>query len=83
MPAISYDQQVKNYEMAHDKKMMEMAYAIKPYQAKRLAECGFTKERLEELYKTKYAGFDTTLHKNGVNSKPLREKILFTLGAFK
>lgn len=64
--------------MAWDKKMMQVTYGIKTYQAKRLAECGLSTDTLEELYKAANTDgeFHRVLREKGVKSKMLRENLL-------
>lgn len=78
MPVKSYHEQLENYEMARDKRMMKVMYSIKPQQAERLAECGFSTDTLEQHYKAANTDdeFDMVLRKKGVNSKMLRGNLL-------
>ena len=79
MPTKSLDEQLKDYEMAYDKRMLQVMYDITPQQAMRLVECGLSSGRLEELYKAE-SDFDAAVHRMGVNSEALREKLLLHLG---
>lgn len=82
MPVISYDGQLQNYQLACDKREVQVEYDITPQQAKRLADLGLSTAKLEELYDSATSDyeFDGTIHAMGVNSTAVREKLLLHLG---
>lgn len=75
MPKNSYKEQLKIYKTAKNVQRMQQQYSITQAQAKRLAECGLSKQRLERLYEKAPEDFDRAVQTKGVRSKPLREKL--------
>jgi arginine utilization protein RocB len=77
--AMSYGQQLESWRRAQHKREMQETFVIKPQQAERLVECGLSTRRIKRLYKAADTcdEFDMGLHEMGVNSRPLREMLLF------
>ena len=70
----SYEDLEGQWQDLRDRKDLRDQFGISYDQARRLVTLGLSTERLQELYDT-LPDFDEEIHRLGVNSEKLREKL--------